>query len=215
MDSDRAAMIARSHCPGEPNIISKSRTKAPHLRRDELMDAAATLFIAKGVEATIVDEIVAAAGVSKGTFYHYFETKADIVAALRARFSETFLARVDAGVRACSEDWEGRMRAWVTSAIDAYFDDFKIHDVVFHDYGPYDRGSEEMNEVLGRLGDLISGGVAAGAWVVEDVRLAAIMIFHGMHGAVDDSIAQGVDDRAALARVVSAMALRLLAPGRR
>ncbi|MDQ8758206.1 TetR/AcrR family transcriptional regulator [Sphingosinicella sp. LHD-64] len=175
------------------------------------MDAAAALFIAKGVEATIVDEIVSAAGVSKGTFYHYFETKADIVTALRARFSDAFVASVEAAVQASPDNWDARMRAWVAGAVDAYLDNFQIHDVVFHDYGPYDRGSDEMNAILDRLGGLISGGIAAGAWAVDDVRLAAIMIFQGMHGAVDDCIARG-SDRTGLADRVSAMVRRLLGP---
>lgn len=177
------------------------------------MDAAAALFIAKGVEATIVDDIVAAAGVSKGTFYHYFETKADIVTALRARFSDAFLASVDAAVRASPDDWGARIRAWVTGAVDAYLDNFQIHDVVFHDYGPYDRGSDEMNAILDRLGGLVSDGVAAGVWAVEDARLAAIIIFQGMHGAVDDCIAGG-RDRTGLADRLSTMVLRLLGPAR-
>jgi AcrR family transcriptional regulator len=53
--------------------------KAPAARRADLIDAALRLFTEKGLEETAVSDIVAAAGVAQGTFYLYFESKADLV----------------------------------------------------------------------------------------------------------------------------------------
>lgn len=47
--------------------------------RARIRDAANELFLQHGFEATTVDAIVAAAGVSKGTFYLYFERKEDLL----------------------------------------------------------------------------------------------------------------------------------------
>jgi AcrR family transcriptional regulator len=47
--------------------------------RTRIRDAANELFLAGGFEATTVDAIVAAAGVSKGTFYLYFDRKEDLL----------------------------------------------------------------------------------------------------------------------------------------
>ncbi len=47
------------------------RTKPAEVRLEELMAAAQQLFLDKGVDATTISDIVAAAGVAKGTFYHY------------------------------------------------------------------------------------------------------------------------------------------------
>ena len=47
--------------------------------RATLVDAALDLFDRAGVEATSVDEIVAAANVAKGTFYVHFERKTDVL----------------------------------------------------------------------------------------------------------------------------------------
>jgi AcrR family transcriptional regulator len=47
--------------------------------REALLKAARTLFRARGFEATTIDEIVAAAGVSRRTFFRYFETKDAVV----------------------------------------------------------------------------------------------------------------------------------------
>lgn len=43
--------------------------------RAALLDAAETLFAARGVDAVSIDEIVAGADVAKGTFYNHFEDK--------------------------------------------------------------------------------------------------------------------------------------------
>src|SRR2546422_4882957 len=47
--------------------------------RDALREAANRLFLERGVDATTVDAICAAAGVSKGTFYLYFHRKEDLL----------------------------------------------------------------------------------------------------------------------------------------
>ena len=47
--------------------------------KQKLLDAADALVKEKGFDAMSVDEIVALCGVAKGTFYHYFETKDDLL----------------------------------------------------------------------------------------------------------------------------------------
>src|SRR5262247_626763 len=47
--------------------------------RAAIRDAANRLFIERGVDATTVDAICEAAGVSKGTFYLYFRRREDLL----------------------------------------------------------------------------------------------------------------------------------------
>jgi AcrR family transcriptional regulator len=47
--------------------------------RARIREAANELFLKQGFDATTVDAIVAAAGVSKGTFYLYFDRKEDLL----------------------------------------------------------------------------------------------------------------------------------------
>ncbi len=44
-------------------------------RKQELLDIAYRMFISKGYENTSVDDIIAEAGIAKGTYYYYFESK--------------------------------------------------------------------------------------------------------------------------------------------
>ena len=57
------------------------RTRARHRAqvREALVQAAGALFRARGFEATTVDEIAAAAGVSRRTFFRYFPGKDAVV----------------------------------------------------------------------------------------------------------------------------------------
>jgi len=48
-------------------------------RKKELVRKAYELFIIKGYENTSVDDIIASAGIAKGTYYYYFESKEQIL----------------------------------------------------------------------------------------------------------------------------------------
>ncbi|HUQ57309.1 TetR/AcrR family transcriptional regulator [Lentzea sp.] len=47
--------------------------------QEEVADAALALFLEQGFEETTVDQVVAAAGISRRSFFRYFGTKEDIV----------------------------------------------------------------------------------------------------------------------------------------
>jgi AcrR family transcriptional regulator len=44
-------------------------------RKQELLNIAYRMFITRGYENTSVDDIIAEAGIAKGTYYYYFESK--------------------------------------------------------------------------------------------------------------------------------------------
>jgi len=58
--------------------------------RERLLDAAKRVMAGKGVEATTIAEIAAAADVAPGTFYNYFETREEILDAVATSFVEEF-----------------------------------------------------------------------------------------------------------------------------
>jgi AcrR family transcriptional regulator len=65
-------------------MVDKPRGRPPDpdrqsRRRAELTQAAFALFLSRGLEAVTVDEIVARAECSKGTFYRYFDDKRALV----------------------------------------------------------------------------------------------------------------------------------------
>lgn len=60
----------------------------PSDSRIKLLDAAITLIRTKGYEGTRVDDLCAAAGVSKGSFFHHFKTKEELAFAAAQRFAD-------------------------------------------------------------------------------------------------------------------------------
>lgn len=65
-------------------------------RRAEILTAAQGLFFSKGYEATSVQEIIDAVGIAKGTFYHYFDSKVDLLDALIMSMAEEQLQKAQA-----------------------------------------------------------------------------------------------------------------------
>lgn len=56
--------------------------------RERIANVALALFLERGFEATTIDEIAAAADVSKRSFFDYFPAKEDVVSAWQDRFGE-------------------------------------------------------------------------------------------------------------------------------
>jgi AcrR family transcriptional regulator len=81
----------------------KSGVAAPGLRarkrqqtRERLTRAAMTLFLERGFEATTLDDIAAAADVSRRSFFHYFASKEDVVFAWQEEIIAALIAAVAA-----------------------------------------------------------------------------------------------------------------------
>jgi len=67
-------------------------SKAPEVRKAEILDAAERLFITKGYgKATIID-IINAVGIAKGTFYYHFKSKEEVLDAIIIRVLDTKIA---------------------------------------------------------------------------------------------------------------------------
>lgn len=153
------------------------------------MDAAQALFVAKSIAATSIDDIVTAAGVSKGGFYHHFASKDALLLALQERYISHFLsALIEAQSGFPEDDWRGRMDAWLRTGIELFFRELPIHDVVFHEFAPADRKEMNQNPVVDHMEDFLKAGTKAGAWKAEHPRLLAVMLFNALHGACDEVV---------------------------
>ena len=62
--------------------------KEPEIRRNEILDAAERLMVTKGYEQMAIREIVDELQIAKGTVYHYFKSKQDLLTALVERIGE-------------------------------------------------------------------------------------------------------------------------------
>ncbi|WP_164487656.1 MULTISPECIES: TetR/AcrR family transcriptional regulator [unclassified Pseudomonas] len=63
--------------------------------RQHIIDVARSLMTQKGYTAVGLTELLAAAGVPKGSFYHYFRSKDEFGQALLEEYFQEYLSRVD------------------------------------------------------------------------------------------------------------------------
>ena len=64
--------------------------KASRQTKSKIVSAAWQLFYEQGYDNTTVDEIIAASGTSKGSFYHYFDGKDALLGSLAYLFDEAY-----------------------------------------------------------------------------------------------------------------------------
>jgi AcrR family transcriptional regulator len=80
-----------------PPSLQSRKHKLVH---DAIYDAAINLFSAKGFEATTVEEVAEAAGVSRRSFFRYFASKDDLLAQGVVTFGDAQVA----SIQNCPED---------------------------------------------------------------------------------------------------------------
>lgn len=64
--------------------------KKSNATKSKIVSAAWKLFYEQGYEDTTVDEIIAESGTSKGSFYHYFKSKDELMGSLSYLFDEKY-----------------------------------------------------------------------------------------------------------------------------
>lgn len=64
-------------------------------RRNEIIDTAERLFRTRGYEKSTVNDILKEVAIAKGTFYHYFKSKEDVMDAIVLRNREVIVIRAE------------------------------------------------------------------------------------------------------------------------
>lgn len=95
-----------------------SKSQARFQTKERLLEAAQELMLAQGFVATTVDEICAASGLTKGSFFHYFKSKEDLGQAVLDRFCGARLAVLQQGPFSKKRDPLDRVYGWIDFAIE-------------------------------------------------------------------------------------------------
>jgi len=102
-------------------------TKAPAVRRQEIIDAARKLFETKGISKTSMNEIAESIGVAKGLVYYYFSSKEELVELV----VDQFIAGVDAALTGIMNDKQLDFYAKFTAILELYFNAIPRHPAIF------------------------------------------------------------------------------------
>lgn len=171
----------------------KRVAKPQEERLQDLLDAAQAVFYAKGVSDATVGEITDRAGVAKGTFYLYFQSKQHVVASLWERYVNDLLGIADRTF----DGWPGEqgdvgvISDFIESLTDHAIAHAELHRIV---YSSADAEALELcrsinQRVVDRLADVIRRGNEAGLFRSTHPELAARILYHGAHGTMNDATA--------------------------
>jgi AcrR family transcriptional regulator len=182
-----AGSIPAPSLPGSSGRVIRGRTtRAPETRRAQLLTAASDLFVENGIGSVSIADITGRAGLAKGTFYLYFESRDELLEALRADVAAAAVAAFEhIGPPDCAEDWPACLDRLVDGALDFFFENRELHDLLSRE--PHEHSAEEgewplISTLHSRLEQLISAGVEEGA-LVADMEVAPALVFELLHAA--------------------------------
>lgn len=89
--------------PDHRTRVAAEKRERMHRR---LVESAMLVFAEKGVDASVIDDVLVAAEVSRGTFYHYFRTNAELLAATSEAIDNELLTAIEARVGALADPAE-------------------------------------------------------------------------------------------------------------
>ena len=140
------------------------------INRERILDAAQHLVIENGFAATSVDQVLKAAGTSKGGFFHHFDSKLDLARALTERYAAADIGQLHAALEATAEvaDPAERVVAFIR-----YFEDGAEELMSLQSNCLYVAVLTEQQLVSNGTSDLISHAVEVWRKEIADLLSAA------------------------------------------
>lgn len=186
--------------------ISKSYDE----RYAEISEISLKLFIEHGLKDTTVNDIVKAVDIAKGTFYHYFASKEELILALRANYLRGFLSlTADYIAQVDRSNWQGKIYAWCMGSIQYYVDNRAEHIALFQQQYYLDE-RKEHSSVIAFLTQFIEEGNGVGAWSVQSPYLAALLIYDGIQIVFDEGQDKDLDELKVLAEKLYGIFIKIL-----
>ena len=191
--------------------------KPPDERREDLLQAARQVFAAKGLASATILDVTEAAGVAKGTFYLYFDSKEALLGALKQRFVDDLVAQALAlYTRVGRDDWWALADITAETMIDFLLDHRDLIQVFARD-GFHPESSALFGDASRKLRNMfaagIKAGMEAGAFDVSDPLMTATFLDHAIHGTIEHAVLyEGGIDRDQLVSAAKDLLRRMLGP---
>lgn len=187
--------------------MSRSRAEMIEETRGKLLSTARESFRRAGYAGTSMDDLTAAAGLTRGALYHHFGDKQGLLAAVAAQIDAEMEARLQAISRDAPDAWTAlreRCRAYLAMAAEP-----EIRRIVLQDARAVlgHGGAAAQEQCITSLGALLQALMAQGAIGQAEPEALARML----HGGLADSALwiAGDDSQARLAQALQALDLLL------
>lgn len=194
------------------NVIRRTQAERTESTRKALIAAARPLFAERGYAGVGTEEIVRAAGVTRGALYHHFDGKSELFEAVYEQVERELAERIAAGaLEANASSPLEAMRAGVEMFLAASTEP-EAQRIVLLD-GPSVLGWDRWREIaaehgLGLIEATLQAAIDAGAIKSQPVRPLA----HVLMGALDEAamlVARAEDPERMRAEVAGTLAALL------
>lgn len=154
--------------------------------RDKLIEVARQLFANKGVENTTMNDIASASEKGRRTIYTYFKNKRDIFNAVIESETEQLLEKLRTIVRKPISP-EEKLHEYVICRFETMKEivsrNGSLRAGFFRDVRKVDRARKIISQKeISMLRSILSEGVAAGIFEINNIDHCAIIITHAIHG---------------------------------
>lgn len=178
------------------------------MKRQQILDAAYTVFSRKGYHRATVDEIIALADTGKGTVYNYFVNKEQLFYTLIKERSASFEAELDT-IAVLAEPALDKTKKAIRVFLEFYVKNADLWRVLMHEMrglgheepssfteAEREKYRERFVHTIGILQSILQEGIEQGTIRNCDVHKAAhglfsvivMMVFQGFVGDRQDSI---------------------------
>ena len=173
--------------------------------RAALIGAARPLFAERGFAAVGTEEVVRAAGVTRGALYHQFEDKTELFAAVVEQVEAELVEQLAAGALAEATDPLGALSAGAREMLDLLAEP-GIERIVLLD-APSVLGWERLREIGMRYGFGLVGGALEAAMEAGQIARGPVRpLAHLLLGALDEGalyVSRAPDQDAARAELAA------------
>jgi len=186
--------------------------KTPEARRADILKASREVFGTTGFADATIADITTAAGMGKGSFYMYFETKDHVLGAMWEEYVNAFHDTTEE-VLAKGQAWWPTLDELLVRLIEHAAAHAELHRLVYSSANAkaLELCKESNARVMNVICEFINRGAQAGAFQSVNPDWAFRMIYHAADGLLDDLIAQDVAlDTAAITHSVLELAHRAL-----
>jgi AcrR family transcriptional regulator len=193
------------------NVERKTQAQRTEATREALIAAARALFTERGYEEVGTEEIVRAAGVTRGALYHHFGDKASLLEATYERIEAESTERVARIV--LGSELESPLEA-MKAGVGAFLDECaqpELRQIALH-HAPAVLGWERWREIGAANGlGLIEASLAAAIEAGEIRELPVGATAHLLMGALDEAaMLLARDERSGSRAEVTAVLVGLL-----
>ncbi|MET9428545.1 TetR/AcrR family transcriptional regulator [Streptomyces sp. NPDC003036] len=187
-----------------------------HYRRAEILESGLAVFGALGFDEATVEDITRRAGIAKGTFYLYFDSKDHVLGALWQRSVDALLVRAEA-ILGDGAPWWDTLDRLLAGIIDHALEHTVLRRIVYRSANARAlricRASDER--VIAVLAAFVTRGAQDGAFRTTHPHWAGRMLYRAIDALLRDQIsAPAPADAQPLVRSVLESAHRTLGDAR-